>query len=396
LYQNQLVATLRRGAGRNVKTSGVVLVFLFHAAAVGVTVTAEPQSPLAETAKIAQQSNPLTPAEVAQRAFPSVVLLTMQDTRGQPVWMGSGFFVARDIVATNFHVIDQAAAGYAKLVGQSAKLNIKGVVGSDPPHDLALIQLEPSLAPPLPVAPKLSVNIGDAVYAIGNPLGLEGTFSPGVVSSVREIGQDHVLQITAPISPGSSGGPVLDQTGTVIGVSFASIANGQNLNFAIPSEYVAALRNQKTELRSFKTLPPSDNQKTLLGRLGGEHPRTGVVGENFTWGNSGEFSFSLHNKLSVDVGKVHGLIIFSNPELEPLDSFWLDYEGIIPAHSAKRMSGEVDGSVRTLSGGFYWWDKAHRTWRKQEHLAKWEVPRNAKTESRQGKVEFRILDFSVE
>jgi hypothetical protein len=161
----------------------------------------------------------LTPTEIFRRTRPSVVLLTMQDARGQPISLGSGFFIDKDVVATNFHVIDGAAAGYAKVTGQTAKLNIKGTVAVDALHDLALLQLDASSTVGLQVAPKLSANIGDPVYAIGNPKGLEGTFSQGIVSSVRSIGSDRILQITAPISPGSSGGPVLYQSGNVIGVS---------------------------------------------------------------------------------------------------------------------------------------------------------------------------------
>jgi hypothetical protein len=81
----------------------------------------------------------------------------------------------------------------------------------------------------------------------------------------------------------------LDQTGTVVGVSVGAIVNGQNLNFAIPAGYVAALQKNKIELRPFKGLPPVQSQRTLLGQLGGEQPRTGVVGENLTW--DGDFSF---------------------------------------------------------------------------------------------------------
>ena len=66
----------------------------------------------------------------------------MQDARGQPISLGSGFFVDKDVVTTNFHVIDQAAGGYAKIIGQSAKLSIKGTVGVDVLHDLALLQID--------------------------------------------------------------------------------------------------------------------------------------------------------------------------------------------------------------------------------------------------------------
>ena len=323
---------------------------------------------------------PLTPAEIARRAFPSVVLLSMQDARGQPISLGSGFFVGNDVVVTNFHVIDQASAGYAKIIGQSTKLDIKGIVGLDALHDLALLQLDSSSAPPLPVAPRLSVNVGDAVYAIGNPRGLEGTFSQGIVSSVREFGADRVLQITAPISPGSSGGPVLDQTGTVVGVSVASLTNGQNLNFAIPADYVTTLQKKQTELRPFKGVPRAKPQRTLLDHLGGQQPRVGVTGEMLTYDDllqTGVFSFSLRNELRENVANIYGILIFYDPRGEPIDIYRINYQGLVPPGMAKRLKGQVDESVERLNcpkaAGYP------------------ELP----PRSPEGKAEFRILDFSV-
>jgi hypothetical protein len=339
-----------------------------------------------------------TAPEIARDAFPSVALLTMQDAKRQPLKLGSAFFVAEDTVATNFHVIDGAAAGYAKIVGQPAKLVIMGIVALDPIHDLALLQVAHSPAPPLPIAGKVSVSVGDAVYAIGNPIGLEGTFSQGVVSGIRELGSDHILQITAPISPGSSGGPVLDQTGTVVGVSVASITNGQNLNFAIPSEHVVALQKSRTELRRFGAISRSQDRNTLLGHLGGEQPRTGIVGENFAWENGSEFSFSLHNKLANDVRNAYGFVIFYDPQGKPLDNWPINYRAAIPGYTAKRIRGTVDPSVRRLSESFWLWDNTSHAWRQftgnfdeDAKLSK----RSTKTETRKGKVEFRILDFSI-
>ena len=85
------------------------------------------------------------------------------------------------------------------------------------------------------------VKIGETVYVAGNPKGLEGTFSDGIVSSKRGGYSNEHLQMTAPISPGSSGGPVLNRQGQVIGVSFMTLEGGQNLNFAIPSRYIGVL-----------------------------------------------------------------------------------------------------------------------------------------------------------
>ena len=328
-----------------------------------------------------RESQPLTPAEIARRAFPSVVLLSMQDARGQPISLGSGFFVDNNVVATNFHVIDQAAGGFAKVIGQSTKLNINGIVGLDALHDLALLQLDSSSTTPLPVAPKLSANIGDAVYAIGNPRGFEGTFSQGIVSSVRTFGSDRTLQLTAPISPGSSGGPVLDQTGTVVGVSFASIENGQNLNFAIPSDDLAALQLARTRLRPFTAVPRAKLRKNLLDHLGNDRPLAGVACENLTYDGSGfqsgEFSYSLHNTLRQNVTGVHGIIVFHDVQGQPIDVYPINYANSIPAGMAKRISGHLDPSFERLNCPL--------------SLELILPPREPK-----GKVEFRILDFTVE
>jgi S1-C subfamily serine protease len=154
----------------------------------------------------------LSARQIAQGTFPSTVLLLMQDSDGQPSVLGSGFFVRDNLVATNFHVIRGSAKGYAKLVGQTSRFPIAGVAGIDEDRDLALLAVN-AKAPPLRLAEKEPVEIGDEIYAVGNPEGLEGTFSHGLVSGVRRINADTILQITAPISPGSSGGPVLNSKG---------------------------------------------------------------------------------------------------------------------------------------------------------------------------------------
>ena len=241
---------LGSGRTRDVRTGTIVAVFLL----VGAYWTMCAESDVRPVK---------TPAQIARDAFPSVVLLAMEDGKGQPVKFGTGFFVTGNTIVTNLHVIDGAAAGYAKIVGQSAKLAIRGLVGLDSAHDLALLEVMSSSAAALPVADELRINVGETVYAIGNPEGLEGTFSEGIVSSVRALGSMRLLQITAPISPGSSGGPVMDQTGTVVGVAVSSITKGQNLNFAIPAQYVALLLKNKTAVSPLIASPPKSPTGTL-------------------------------------------------------------------------------------------------------------------------------------
>jgi hypothetical protein len=164
----------------------------------------------------------------------------MNDSNGQPLSLGSGFFISNGIIATNAHVIEGASSGTAKLVGDTHTMQILGTVALDRDADLALLKVDSS-APSLVLAPSASPAAGDNVYVVGNPLGLEGTFSVGIISGVRHIEEDSILQMTAPISPGSSGGPVMDNSGLVIGIAEATFSNGQNLNFAVPVLYLSKL-----------------------------------------------------------------------------------------------------------------------------------------------------------
>ncbi len=184
----------------------------------------------------------LSASEIAKRSLPSVVMLTMQDSHGQPIKLGSGFLVQNGLIVTNFHVIEGAQQGYVRLVGQDARYSVIGVVAANEDNDLALLSIaQAANAPPLQLTQEPGPVVGDTVYVIGNPEGLEGTFSQGIVSSIRGSRERALIQITAPISAGSSGGPVLDNKGAVIGVAVGMIEAGQNLNFAIPVSSVADL-----------------------------------------------------------------------------------------------------------------------------------------------------------
>ena len=258
--------------------------------------------------------------QVAKDTFPSVVLLVMEDERGQAVSLGSGFFVKEGVVASNFHVVEKAARGYAKLVGQKTKFNISGVVGLDAAHDLVLLAVDDAKAPNLKLGDSGKVAVGDEIFAVGNPQGLEGTFSQGIVSSIRQFETNSLLQITAPISPGSSGGPVVDSQGQVVGVAVATFKGGQNLNFAIPVKYVDELLtkvSKPTPLSSKLTTPA----KTLLDELGGSKSTDGVQAQAFEWEYSsiGTFTFTLSNRLRETVKNVSCLVILYDDEGNPLD-----------------------------------------------------------------------------
>ncbi len=223
-----------------------------------------------------------TPPQIAQKAFASTVLLVMEDANGQPLGLGSGFFVKPNQVATNLHVVEGAARGYAKLVGQKTKRDIEGITAVDARRDLVILQISALGTPTVSLGDSDTILVGETVYAVGNPYGLEGTFSQGIISSVRTVGTDKVLQLTAPISPGSSGGPVLNERSKVIGVSVATFRGGQNLNFAIPSNYLAVLVAEISEPKPFSRVAQAKPQRSIFAGLGGKSVQ-GVMGDRLTW-----------------------------------------------------------------------------------------------------------------
>jgi S1-C subfamily serine protease len=197
-------------------------------------------TPLAQSQRKQPSQNdqtPLTAKQIARRVLPSVVLVETSCGRGR-VLLASGFVVDKGLVATNKHVIECSDEGYVTLVGQDTKHRITAKY-LDSAHDLVLIKAEGLNAPALPLSDAQNLSVGDKVYAAGNPKGLEGTFSDGIISSLRySAGR---IQFTAAISPGSSGGPVVDEYGRVIGVTVSYMEGGQNLNFAVPTVFLKTL-----------------------------------------------------------------------------------------------------------------------------------------------------------
>lgn len=190
---------------------------------------------------------------LVKRIKPSAVAIETFDSRGNPVSRGSGFFIANDRIITNRHVIEKSARVQIHLMN-GAKYQAKGVLAIDGEGDLALLQVDvpKEFAAPLQILQTAPLE-GESIVVIGNPFGLEGSVSNGIVSAVREIpGYGKIIQITAPISPGSSGSPVVNMRGQVVGVASLQAAEGQSLNFAVPSERILMLKIG--ELQTFSSL----------------------------------------------------------------------------------------------------------------------------------------------
>lgn len=206
--------------------------------------------------------------ELVKRIKPSAVAIETFDAKDNSLARGSGFFIAPDRVITNRHVIERASRVEIHLV-DGKKFPVRGVLAVDGEGDLALLAVDVprGLAIPLPIVRTVPQE-GESIVVIGNPYGLEGSVSNGIVSAVREIsGYGKIIQITASISPGSSGSPVVNMAGQVIGVATLQAAEGQNLNFAVPAERISQLKINDVQTFSSLSAETQKSKRSSAERL---------------------------------------------------------------------------------------------------------------------------------
>lgn len=198
---------------------------------------------IAASASMAAGSSQDLLPELVRRIKPSAVAIETFDAHGEKLSRGSGFFIEADRVVTNRHVIEGAYRADVHTSTGSVYV-VRGVVAVDAEGDLAILKIDAPAAAirPLPLD-RTSPQEGESIVVIGNPLGLEGSVTNGIVSAVRDIPTfGRIIQITAPISSGSSGSPVVNMHGQVIGIATLQITGGQSVNFAIPSERISQLQ----------------------------------------------------------------------------------------------------------------------------------------------------------
>jgi len=213
---------------------------------------------------------------IARDAKGAVVSVVMSDKAGQPISQGSGFLISTDgRVVTNYHVIKSGTSAVVKLPS-GAFFVVDGVLAFDKDHDVAIIKAHGNDFRTVRLGDSDRLQVGQEVVAIGNPLSLESTVSSGILSGIRTVeeGGGKVLQITAPLSPGSSGGPLFDMAGDVVGVTTAQLKAGQNLNFAIPINDVKRLLH--TGFVNVRPLP--DEPQAPPEEATGEGGRDSVCG----------------------------------------------------------------------------------------------------------------------
>lgn len=156
--------------------------------------------------------------------------------------LGSGFIVRQDgLIVTNYHLVKQAKKIIIKLKNNQGYKRVR-VVGVDANKDIALLKIDAQGLKPVSLGNSSKIVTGERVVSIGNPLGLESTISDGLISSIRKTNAGFkIFQTSVPLSNGSSGGPIFNLQGEVIGIATASNQKGQNLNFAVPINEVKPL-----------------------------------------------------------------------------------------------------------------------------------------------------------
>ena len=206
----------------------------------------------------------LSPSEVYALVAPSVWRVVTYDGDGLPLAQGSAVVVGPEALATNCHVLAKAK----RVVVRHEKTTFDARLELwDTARDLCQLRAPDLPAPPVRIAPTAAVVVGENVYAIGTPRGLELTMSAGLVSSLRKNanGQVVLVQTSASISGGSSGGGLFDESGALVGLTTLGSVTGdaQNLNFAIPADWIVDLpeRHARLSKKSPASAPASQTSR---------------------------------------------------------------------------------------------------------------------------------------
>ena len=209
---------------------------------------------------------------------PSIVVILTYNREGKILGQGTGFFINKEgDVITNYHVLQEASRAVIKK-NDGKEYPVEKIMSEDKAGDLiqVSVNIPEKAVHPLSIITTLP-EVGERIIVIGTPLGLDKTVSDGIVSAVREIpGFGEIIQVTAPISPGSSGSPVINMRGQVIGIATFFIVAGQNLNFAIPAERIA-----KLAIRQGETLPEREEERIRDWLASAE--RLYTIGLRFLW-----------------------------------------------------------------------------------------------------------------
>jgi hypothetical protein len=303
-------------------------------------------------------------ARIAREQLPAVVTLVALDESDQPLSLGSGFFITGSgVVATNAHVVEGASQVIVRW--RSQRGTAIRILNFDQRHDLVTLQTSFTATPAVPLGDSELVTIGQDVVVLSSPYGLEGTVSTGILSGVRNIDGTKLLQITAPISPGSSGGPVFNPQGSVIGVASATFAKGQSLNFALPVNLLRNLPPSSVTFSKVKRIPlDSSKIQNVRELVYPDNVIEYIIGDSLY-----HLTVSLQNRTNDTIGHFQILTVVKNHKGEVLNYALTELKDtVIPPKLAKQVTLPASAERYT-------------TWPEKPSL--------------KGSCEIRILDFKI-
>jgi S1-C subfamily serine protease len=215
--------------------------------------------------------------DIVDASLPAIVRIEAGDDK-----VGTGFLLdSSGLVATNLHVVAGESSIKVKVYKDPTDYQVVSIAGVDRAHDLALLWIKATKKlPVLHLGDATAAAPGDKIYAIGNPLGVfDYSVSDGLISQVRTVSADlTILQISAPISQGSSGGPLLNQFGEVIGVTTLIVSDAQNINLAVPVTYLAPLMKQPQTIALAEFAKATAEDRARAERAHGEGEASGGGG----------------------------------------------------------------------------------------------------------------------
>jgi hypothetical protein len=183
-------------------------------------------------------SHALTPDQVFNKVKDSMVVVKNLDAKGRLKGQGSGVLLPSGKIATNCHVVE---GGASYQVGRGKQLVRATLYAEDADKDICLLNAKGLTGKPAQLGKAAGLKVGGPVYAVGAPQGLEFSLSDGIVAQLRG-GPPPLIQTTAAISPGSSGGGLFDEEGRLVGLTTLYLEGGQSLNFAMPVEWIGEVK----------------------------------------------------------------------------------------------------------------------------------------------------------
>ncbi|MDB4062335.1 S1C family serine protease [Vicingaceae bacterium] len=264
----------------------------------------------------------LNASDIYSKSKDKVALIISYDQSGIPISQGSGFFISKDSLITNYHVIEGASRVDIKIIGEDKMIRGSQIISASEKHDIAIIKTKKEFN----YFKTDSLNneiIGSKIFTIGNPRGLEGTISEGIISAKRKEDYD-LIQITAPISPGNSGGPLINEKGNVIGISTFTLTNSQNLNFAVPIKYI-------NECTKYSYKPISKKRKKL-------NDKSAITVSNYKKPQLQDYEFiSLKNHSANFIKSITGVLVYKGMKGEIIDYQIINEQILIPPNLAKQI-----------------------------------------------------------